>query len=108
MSLDYLNDIRVQIGAFVGDAPAETISLWQSLIAVPIQVHLEPATGIKTYLVNDFPAEKNSFEYADALVAAGIVGAHSVHLVEGDRLREGWSGFKIIGPEVTVLSGVVA
>jgi hypothetical protein len=108
MSQDYLNDVRIQIGAFPGDAPAATIALWQTIIHVPIQVHLEPSTGGKTYLVNDFPEGMNSFDYAETLVAAGIAGAKSVHLVGGTRLRKGWDGFKEIGPEVAVIAPLIA
>lgn len=108
MSHNYLDDIRVQIGAFTGGAPPETIALWQSLIPVQIQVHHNPENDLKTYLVNDFPPEMNSYQYAEALESAGIVGAKSVHLMDGNRLRKGWDGFKIIGLEVAVIEPLPA
>jgi hypothetical protein len=105
MSLDYLNDVRVELGKFTGDAPASTIAMWQSIVKVPIQVHEESSTGIKTYLVNDFDVEASAF--ARTLVEAGIATAKPVHLMNGVKLRKGWDDFVVIGPQVAVIDPVV-
>jgi len=106
MSLDYLNNIRVQIGVFNGDAPAATVALWQSIVPAQIQVHSDVSSGMKTYLVNDFPPGMDSFQYAQSLIEAGIPGAKSVHLMDGIKLRKGWDGFKIIGPQTGVIDPI--
>lgn len=108
MSHEYLNDVRVQIGAFPTDVPEATLAQWRAVIKVPIQVHFNPETGIKTYLVNDFPNDQNSFEYAITLVEAGITEARSVHLFQPTRIRMGWNGYLVIGPQESVINPVTA
>lgn len=103
MEYNYQNDVRIFIGKSQGDASAETIAQWQAIVNMPIQVHVHPASGVKTYLINDFPEGVEAEPFAKALQEAGISDAHLVHLVDGQKLRYGWDNYHEIGPEQAVI-----
>lgn len=106
MPVDAQNNVKIQLGLFEGDAPSQTITLWQSIITTDILVHFDPVSGMKTYLI-ECPLETDGFVFAESLVSQGIEAAEAVHLIEGNRLRKLWDDFEVIGNQVAVISANV-
>jgi hypothetical protein len=106
MSNDHSKNLRVQLGYFQGEVPAETLAAWRTILNVPIYVHESPLTGIKTYSIFDFPEGYNLVTYAQFLKENGIAGASSILIYDGDKIQKGWEGYLVIGPEVAVLAPI--
>lgn len=103
MPSEYPSNMMVQLGYFQGAAPEEIIALWHSHFRVPIKVHEAANTGVKTYLINEFPEGFNSITYAHHLSTLGLIDVQEVILIENEKLRKGWNNYIAIGPEVAVI-----
>jgi hypothetical protein len=103
MESEYPSNMMIQLGYFQGDVPEEIMALWRSHLHAPILVHEALKTGVRTYLINEFPEGFNSITYAVHLSGLGFQGVREVILSEGEKLRKGWNNYLVIGPEVAVI-----
>jgi hypothetical protein len=108
MSFSDINANVILLGIFSGDAPALTIGNWQSIINVPIYVHLNSVSGKKSYIVKETSSGSSIVDYSTTLQNAGITGINVYSFSKIDHLMVSWDYHLNVGPQVSVIAPIIA